>query len=158
MYTELVKDHRTLEVIWVLAIGAELEGLVEQLRRAVKHLADNGQPLNRVGLEDGKWRQGFADQRELPAEVELCGLVVWSVPDEGRSCVDVQHLELQSSGPSMVSGLGFNNETDFAYLSSGRTVNMGSIFVDPGLDSDMMRSRWMCSHLPQRRLCPLRTC
>lgn len=62
VYAELVKDRGTLEVLGILALGAELEGLVEQLCCAVEHLADDGQPLVGVGLEDGGRRERFTDQ------------------------------------------------------------------------------------------------
>ena len=48
-----------------------LQRLVEEIGRALEHLADDGEALDGVRVEDGRWGEGVADEGEFPSEVEL---------------------------------------------------------------------------------------
>lgn len=71
MHAELVQDRCAREALGVLAVGAVLERLVEEIGRALEHLADDREALGGICVEDGRWGEGIADEGEFPSKVEL---------------------------------------------------------------------------------------
>ena len=61
----------TERIVEVQGSSESIGRAIEEIGRALEHLADDGEALGGVCTEDGRWGEGIADEGEFPSEVEL---------------------------------------------------------------------------------------